>query len=107
MPAQVAPLCIAPYKPAREASLTPLPFLGVSSLMTSPRRMARLFFCATLPLGGGSEPQFGCSARQSAAAGGIAPAADLATGHEVTVLGVGTSASQISLKVHNAQAVVP
>jgi hypothetical protein len=44
---------------------------------------------------------------QAAAAGGIAPAADLASGHEVTVLGVGISASQIALKVHNAQAVVP
>jgi hypothetical protein len=44
---------------------------------------------------------------QSANAGGIAPAADLATGHEVTVLGVGVSATQIALKVHNSQALVP
>lgn len=34
---------------------------------------------------------------QSATAGGIAPAADLAGGHNVTVLGVGISASQIQM----------
>jgi hypothetical protein len=34
---------------------------------------------------------------QSATPGGIAPAADLASGHRVTVLGVGVSASEIEM----------
>jgi hypothetical protein len=43
---------------------------------------------------------------QSDAPGGIAPAADLGAGEEVTVLGVGISATQIALKINRSQAVV-
>jgi hypothetical protein len=44
---------------------------------------------------------------QSATAGGIAPVADLASGHYVCVLGVGITASQLSLVVKNAGVAVP
>jgi hypothetical protein len=44
---------------------------------------------------------------QSGNVGCICPAADLAAGHEVTVIGVGISATQIALRIHNSKAVVP
>ncbi len=44
---------------------------------------------------------------QSATAGGIAVAADLATGHYVTVIGVGTTASNIHLVMYNSLVAVP
>lgn len=44
---------------------------------------------------------------QSATAGGIAPAADLATGHYVTILGVGISASQIQVGISKSGVAVP
>lgn len=43
----------------------------------------------------------------SATAGGIAPAADLATGHRVTVLGVATSASVLQLQITSSGVAVP
>jgi hypothetical protein len=43
---------------------------------------------------------------QSDTPGGIAPAADLGAGEEVTVLGVAISATQIALKINRSQAVV-
>lgn len=43
----------------------------------------------------------------SATAGGIAPEADLTTGHYVSVLGIGISATQIDLKMHNSGVAVP
>lgn len=44
---------------------------------------------------------------QSATAGAICPAADLATGHYVTVLGVGITASQLQLIMRNSGVAVP
>lgn len=44
---------------------------------------------------------------QSANAGAIAPVADLASGHFVTVLGVGITASQLALIMKNAGVAVP
>jgi hypothetical protein len=41
----IDPCCDAPYNPSCAVSLTPLPFLGVSSLLTRPRFM-RGFFLA-------------------------------------------------------------
>lgn len=43
----------------------------------------------------------------SATAGGIAPEADLATGHYVAVLGVGTTTSNIAVQIQISGAVVP
>lgn len=44
---------------------------------------------------------------QSATAGGIAPAADLATGYYTTILGVGITASQLRLIMVNSGVAVP
>lgn len=41
----------------------------------------------------------------SATAGGIAPVADLATGHRVSILGVAKTAAVLSLRIHNSQTV--
>lgn len=43
----------------------------------------------------------------STAAGGIMPVDDLTTTHKVTLLGVGTTASNIAIKIHNTGATVP
>lgn len=43
----------------------------------------------------------------SATAGGIAPAADLATGWRTTVLGVATTTAAIELSINNSGAAVP
>lgn len=43
----------------------------------------------------------------SATAGGIAPAADLATGHRVTVIGIATSASALKLQINASGVAVP
>lgn len=43
----------------------------------------------------------------SATAGGIAPVTDLATGHYVSTIGIGTTASNISVKIHNSGVAVP
>jgi len=40
----LACFCAAPYKHSCEAALSPLPFLGVSSLMNWPGGFAGLFF---------------------------------------------------------------
>jgi len=44
---------------------------------------------------------------QSGTPGGIAPAADLASGIETTILGVGINATQIALGINASQVVVP
>lgn len=43
----------------------------------------------------------------SATAGGICPAADLATGHRTTILGVGITAAIIDLQIHVSGVAVP
>jgi hypothetical protein len=43
---------------------------------------------------------------QSATAGGIAPAADLASGHHVTILGVATSTTNLEMCLTNSSATV-
>lgn len=44
---------------------------------------------------------------QSATAGGIAPAADLAQNWRTSIIGVGITASQLQLKIYNSGALVP
>lgn len=44
---------------------------------------------------------------QSATPGGIAPASDLATGDYVTTLGIGVSATEIDVQIHNSGVAVP
>lgn len=44
---------------------------------------------------------------QSATAGGICPAADLTTGHRTTFLGIGITASQLSMNVVSGGVAIP
>lgn len=53
----------------------------------------------TMTLGAGAAPAVGTIYVASATAGGIAPAADLTTGHVVVVIGVGFTGNKI--KLHN------
>jgi hypothetical protein len=43
----------------------------------------------------------------SATAGGIAPSTDLAQGHYTSIFGIGTTSSNISVKINNGGAAVP
>ena len=62
-------------------------------------------------VGGTLDPGFtvtvGAVYVQSATAGGIAPVADLATGHYPTVIGIGVTASQLKLVLIGGGAAVP
>lgn len=61
--------------------------------------------------GGSLDPGFtvgvGSVYVQSATAGGIAPVADLATGHRTSIIGVGLSASSLHLVLYNSDTAVP
>lgn len=62
-------------------------------------------------VGGAMNPGFtvgvGTPYFQSATAGGICPAADLATGHRTSYLGTGLSASSLELRIHNSGTAIP
>lgn len=66
---------------------------------------------AAVAVGGTLDPGFtvgvGTPYFQSATPGGICPAADLATGMCTTYLGVGKSASQLELRIHNSETAIP
>jgi hypothetical protein len=51
----------------------------------------------TPTLGAGAAPAVGTIYIQSATAGGIAPAADLATGYYATIVGVGTTGNKLTM----------
>ena len=65
----------------------------------------------TVAIGGTIDPGFtvtvGTIYVQSATAGGIAPAADLASGHYVTIIGVGETAARLQLLFHRSNVAVP
>lgn len=44
---------------------------------------------------------------QSATAGGIAPSADLATGHYTSIIGIATTTSNIAVAIQNGEAAIP
>jgi hypothetical protein len=59
-----------------------------------------------LTLGAGAAPASGVIYVVSATAGGIAPAADLATGHYTTILGVGASSNRLQVDIFVSNSVV-
>lgn len=64
-----------------------------------------------IAVSGSLNPGFTCTVGtpyfQSATAGGICPAADLATGHRTTFIGIGLTASSLGLGIYNSQVAVP
>lgn len=60
-----------------------------------------------ITLGAGAAPAVGTIYVVSGTAGGIAPAADLATGFYTTVLGVGASSNRLYLDMFVSNALVP
>jgi hypothetical protein len=61
----------------------------------------------TITLGAGAAPAVGTVYVLSSTAGGIAPAADLATGKRTSIIGVGAATNTLLIKINNSGQVVP
>lgn len=81
------------------ASLVTANAKGISLHAATAGQPLRIQVSGSLTIGAGAAPTVGIVYVVSATAGGIAPAADLASGHYTTVLGVGGTTNTIKMSV--------
>lgn len=80
---------------------------GIALHAASTGQPLRIQTAGPLTIGAGAAPAVGMIYAVSATAGGIAPQADLTTGHRTSIIGVGTATGVITLRIWATNAVKP
>lgn len=96
------------YRPADTNSTAPEAVVrGIALHAASAGQPIRVQSGGTLTIGAGAAVPVGGVVVLSATAGGLAPVADLATGHRTTVIGVGGALNTLILRIWPTQQVRP
>lgn len=82
-----------------DASSTTARAIGIATNGAAASQYVRVQYAGELTLGAGAAPTNGVVYVLSSTAGGIAPAADLASGDYTTILGVGIGSNKIKMNV--------